>query len=186
MIKTEQAEAETEVLWLRKEDRGHPPDTCTNSENSENPGCGSGYLPALFYLCQVQFLAHPALATVFHAMVISKLDYDNLLYLALPLRQTWKLQPFQNTVVRALTGTPLWEHIQTALLAVLAPFSSLRTVMTENAICCLKCNVIVLNVIIFIIYSNFKFVIWINVLYIAIYFESQDWGGEWNRNQKNK
>lgn len=47
-------------------------------------------------------------------MVISRLDYSNLLYAGLPLRLILKLQLVQN-VVFLLTVVPMWVHIQPVL-----------------------------------------------------------------------
>ena len=45
-----------------------------------------------------------ALTTLVHALVVSRLDYCNTLYVGLTLRMMKKLQMVQNTVARLLTG----------------------------------------------------------------------------------
>ena len=45
------------------------------------------------------------------SLVRSKLNYCNTLYLNLPIKQIYRLQQLQNSVARAITGTPKTEHI---------------------------------------------------------------------------
>ena len=45
-----------------------------------------------------------ALTTLVHVLVVSRLDYCNVLYVGLPLRLMQKLQMVQNTAARLLTG----------------------------------------------------------------------------------
>lgn len=47
-----------------------------------------------------------AMLTVTQALVISWLDYCNMLYLGLPLKTIWKFQLFQNVTVHTVTETP--------------------------------------------------------------------------------
>ncbi|KAF7240163.1 Ophiophagus venom factor, partial [Varanus komodoensis] len=55
------------------------------------------------------------LATVIHALVISRLDYCNTLYVGLPLKTVWILQLVQNRAARLLTGTGHYSHITLVL-----------------------------------------------------------------------
>ena len=51
------------------------------------------------------YLPTDCLARVVHALVISRLDYCNALYMGLPLKVTRKLQLIQNATVRLVTGS---------------------------------------------------------------------------------
>ena len=54
--------------------------------------------------------------TIVQAMVISKLDYCNSLYINLPATQINKLQGVMNEAARLVTLTPSSEHITPALI----------------------------------------------------------------------
>lgn len=65
---------------------------------------------ALFLFCQIKqlvpYLSSSDLATMTHAMVISRLDYCNSLYSGLSLRMIQKLELLQNTAACVLAGAP--------------------------------------------------------------------------------
>ena len=56
------------------------------------------------------FLEMSDLATVTHALVTSRLDYCNALYVGLPLKSVRKLQLVQRAAARLLTGAGYREH----------------------------------------------------------------------------
>ena len=76
-----------------------------------------------FYLWRIAQL-HPyldgggALTTLVHALVISRLDHCNALYVGLPLRLMQKLQMVQNAVARLLSGVRKQQHISPTLAAL--------------------------------------------------------------------
>lgn len=61
------------------------------------------------------------LVMVVHVLVISNLDYYNMLYMVLPLKMVWKLQLVQNAVVYVHTGdqwlSSCWATAQVSALA---------------------------------------------------------------------
>ena len=57
------------------------------------------------------FLEMLGLATVTHALVTSRLDYCNTLYVGLPLKMVRKLQLVKNSAAKLLTGSSYREHI---------------------------------------------------------------------------
>ncbi|KAF7248769.1 Transcription elongation factor A protein 2 [Varanus komodoensis] len=61
------------------------------------------------------FLENDCLATVTHALVTSRLDFCNALYVGLPLKTVWILQLVQNRAARLLTGTGCCSHITPVL-----------------------------------------------------------------------
>ena len=64
------------------------------------------------------YLDGGALATLVHALVISRLDHCNTLYMGLPLRLTRKLQMVQNAVASLLSGVRKHQHISPTLAAL--------------------------------------------------------------------
>ena len=64
---------------------------------------------------QRPYLPADCLARVVHALVISRLDYYNALYVGLPLKVTQKLQLIQNAAARLVTGRGHRDHIQVKL-----------------------------------------------------------------------
>ena len=56
-----------------------------------------------------------ALTTLVHALVISRLDHCNALYVGLPLRLSRKLQMVQNAAARLLSGVRKHQHISPTL-----------------------------------------------------------------------
>nr|XP_060615104.1 uncharacterized protein LOC132764950 [Anolis sagrei ordinatus] len=56
------------------------------------------------------YLGKSDLATVVHALVTSRIDYCNALYVGLPLKTARKLQMVQRSAARLLTGAALREH----------------------------------------------------------------------------
>ena len=50
-----------------------------------------------------------------HALVVSRSDYCNALYMGLPLRLMWKLQMVQNAAARLLTEVKRYQHISPTL-----------------------------------------------------------------------
>ncbi|KAF7248857.1 Phosphatase and actin regulator 3, partial [Varanus komodoensis] len=68
----------------------------------------------------LQFRLHPylennCLVTVTHALVTSRLDFCNTLYMGLPLKTVRILQMVQNRAARLLTGTGHYSHITPVL-----------------------------------------------------------------------
>uniref|UniRef100_A0A670HMU9 Reverse transcriptase domain-containing protein n=1 Tax=Podarcis muralis TaxID=64176 RepID=A0A670HMU9_PODMU len=61
------------------------------------------------------YLPADCLARVVHALVISRLDYCNALYVGLPLKVTRKLQLIQNAAARLVTGSGRRDHITPVL-----------------------------------------------------------------------
>ena len=61
------------------------------------------------------YLGRDSLASVVHALLTSKLDYCNTLYMGLPLKMVRKLQLVQKAAVRVITGTRRFEHIRLIL-----------------------------------------------------------------------
>ncbi|XP_061470050.1 uncharacterized protein LOC133379228 [Rhineura floridana] len=61
------------------------------------------------------YLSKEHLASVIHAMVTSRLDYCNALYVGLPMKTVRKLQLVQNAAARVLTGTKKFDHITPVL-----------------------------------------------------------------------
>ncbi|XP_062830407.1 uncharacterized protein LOC134297289 [Anolis carolinensis] len=62
-------------------------------------------------VCQLRpYLGKSDLATVVHALVTSRLDYCNALYVGLPLKTARKLQLVQRAAARLLTGAAYREH----------------------------------------------------------------------------
>ncbi|KAF7250062.1 Receptor-type tyrosine-protein phosphatase gamma, partial [Varanus komodoensis] len=85
------------------------------------------------------YLENDYLATVTHALVTSRLDFCNVLYVGLPLKTVWILQLVQNRAARLLTGTGRYVHMTPVLrqlhwlpIEVRAQFKVL--VMTYNAL----------------------------------------------------
>ena len=67
-----------------------------------------GFVPA-------SYLDVGALTTLVHALVISRLDHCNALYVGLPLRLMQKLQMVQNAAARLLSGVIKHQHISLTL-----------------------------------------------------------------------
>ncbi|XP_058023921.1 uncharacterized protein LOC131190598, partial [Ahaetulla prasina] len=57
------------------------------------------------------FLDRDALCTVTHALVTSRLDYCNALYMGLPLKCTRRLQLVQNAAARVIVGATRCSHV---------------------------------------------------------------------------
>ena len=73
----------------------------------------------LWQIAQLQpYLDGGALTTLVHALVISRLNHCNALYVGLPLRLMWKLQMVQNTAGRLLSGVRKYQHIFLTLAAL--------------------------------------------------------------------
>ncbi|KAF7238972.1 Choline/ethanolaminephosphotransferase 1, partial [Varanus komodoensis] len=61
------------------------------------------------------YLEYDCLATVTHALVTSRLDFCNALYVGLPLKTVRTLQLVQNRAARLLTGTGRYAHMTPVL-----------------------------------------------------------------------
>ncbi|KAF7246206.1 NIPA-like protein 2 [Varanus komodoensis] len=61
------------------------------------------------------YLEYDCLVTVTHALVTSRLDFCNVLYVGLPLKMVWILQLVQNRTARLLTGTGRYAHMTPVL-----------------------------------------------------------------------
>ena len=61
------------------------------------------------------YLDTGVLTTLVHALIISRLDHCNTLYVGLPLRLMRKLQVVQNAAARLLTGVRKHQHISPTL-----------------------------------------------------------------------
>ncbi|KAF7237429.1 Motile sperm domain-containing protein 1 [Varanus komodoensis] len=61
------------------------------------------------------YLENDCLATVTHALVTSRLDFCNALYVGLPLKTVWILQMVQNRAARLLAGTGRYSRITPVL-----------------------------------------------------------------------
>ncbi|KAF7246446.1 AT-rich interactive domain-containing protein 2 [Varanus komodoensis] len=61
------------------------------------------------------YLEYDCLATVTHALVTSRLDFRNALYVGLPLKTVRTLQLVQNRAARLLTGTGRYAHMTPVL-----------------------------------------------------------------------
>ncbi|KAF7252366.1 hypothetical protein EYD10_01731 [Varanus komodoensis] len=61
------------------------------------------------------YLEYDCLATVTHALVTSRLDFCNALYVGLPLKMVRTLQLVQNRAARLLTGTGRYAHMTPVL-----------------------------------------------------------------------
>uniref|UniRef100_A0ABM5FTP4 Reverse transcriptase domain-containing protein n=1 Tax=Pogona vitticeps TaxID=103695 RepID=A0ABM5FTP4_9SAUR len=74
---------------------------------------------AFFHLWRIArlrpYLDTGTLTTLVHALVISRLDYCNALYVGLPLKVMRKLQVVQNAAARLLTGVRKCQHISPTL-----------------------------------------------------------------------
>ena len=77
---------------------------------------------AYYHLWQIAelrpYLDGGALTTLVHALIISRLDHCNALYVVLPLRLTRKLQMVQNAAARLLSGVRKDQHISPTLAAL--------------------------------------------------------------------
>ena len=70
----------------------------------------------LHLACRLRpYLPADCLARVVHVLVISCLDYCNVLYMGLPLKVTQKLQLIQNAAARLVTGSCRRDHITPVL-----------------------------------------------------------------------
>ena len=67
------------------------------------------------YIQYRPYLDTEALTTLVLALVISRLDYCNALYVGLPLKLMRKLQVVQNAAARLLTGVRKYQHISPTL-----------------------------------------------------------------------
>ena len=61
------------------------------------------------------YLDERSLMTVSHALVNTRLDYCNALYVGLPLKIVWRLQLVQNRIVRLVSGGATKDPIQLIL-----------------------------------------------------------------------
>ena len=74
------------------------------------------HLQRIAQLCP--YLDAGAVTTLVHALVVSRIDYCNTLYVELPLRLMHKLQMIQNTVARLLTWLKRFHHISPTLVTL--------------------------------------------------------------------
>ena len=61
------------------------------------------------------YLDKQSLMTVMHALVTSRIDYCNVLYVRLPLKTVWRLQLIQNRAAWLVSGGATREHIRPIL-----------------------------------------------------------------------
>ena len=77
---------------------------------------------AYFHLWRIAqlrpYLDRGGLTTLVHALIISRLDHCNALYVGLPLRLMQKLQMVQNAAARLLSGVRKHQHISPTLAAL--------------------------------------------------------------------
>lgn len=75
---------------------------------------------AFYYIYNIRrirkFLSFEAAKTLIQALVISRLDYCNLVLYGIPAIQTNKLQSVQNAATRLLTNTSRYSHITTVMV----------------------------------------------------------------------
>ena len=77
--------------------------------------CSTCNYHILILRCIRHILDHKTASVIATSFVHSKLDYCNSLYLNLPQKQISRLQLLQNSLARAVPGTPKTEHITSVL-----------------------------------------------------------------------
>ncbi|KAF7246369.1 Tryptophan synthase alpha chain [Varanus komodoensis] len=89
-------------------------DQCSGTTDS--PSWLMGYICMNRLIHQLRpYLENDCLATVTHALVTSRLDFCNALYVGLPLKTVRILQLVQNRAARLLTGTGRYGHMTPVL-----------------------------------------------------------------------
>ncbi len=76
------------------------------------------------YIVELYVLSSKDLEIVIHALISSRLDYCNSLYIGLPQSTRSRLQMVQNAAARFLTGTKKRDLITRPCLIVLAPYTT--------------------------------------------------------------
>lgn len=90
-----------------------------SNDLSLNAQIGSVVSASFFQLQRInkisRFLSRDALTLVILALVISRLDYANSLYVGIPAYQQRRLQLIQNQAARLIFHLPKWQHVRMIL-----------------------------------------------------------------------
>ncbi|KAF7254422.1 hypothetical protein EYD10_00127 [Varanus komodoensis] len=105
----------TEVLWDKVRSLGVLLDPELSLEAQVTAAARSAFLQLRLIHQLCPYLEFDCLATVTHALVTSRLDFCNALYMGLPLKTVRILQLVQNRAARLLMGTGRYVHMTPVL-----------------------------------------------------------------------